>query len=56
MENLSLASNNQGTQSFVHGGGIEVETVFQNMVPMDIEGTSIQYTGEEQEDQDNMQV
>jgi hypothetical protein len=49
-----LALNNEGTQSFVHGGGNEAEIIFQNHVPTDIEGTHIRYTSEEQVDQSTM--
>jgi hypothetical protein len=56
MDNLSLVSNNQGTQSSNHGGGVEAQTLFQNQVPMEIEGASIQHYSEEQEDEGSMQI
>jgi hypothetical protein len=54
MENLSLASNNQGTQSFIHRGDIEAKLLCQNQVPMDIKGVGYQDTEEEREDQGNV--
>jgi hypothetical protein len=50
MYNLSLDSNNNGTQSSIQGRGVEAKIVFQNQVHMEIEGERNQHSGEEKED------
>jgi hypothetical protein len=50
MDNIFLASNNNGTQSSIHGGEADIETVYR--VPMEIKDEANQRTGWDKEDHD----
>jgi hypothetical protein len=56
VDNLSLVSNNMGTQSSNQEGGVEAEIVYRNQVPMEFKGIGTHHSVKEQKDQDNVQM
>lgn len=56
MDSLSFASNNHGTECSNQARIIDTETVYQNQVPMEIEGASPPHSGKGQEEQGSVHI